>query len=92
MIQEFEEKLNAMETNATVANLVISMYAIKMTWGFTKPQERFLNNLRPAEDHIKRVGVQKAFEQIMKDCGTEIEFDDFGELKRADEIIKEIYG
>lgn len=76
-IEEFSEKLHRAEDHAAFVNLLISMYAIKMTWGFTKSQEKFLSNLNPAQDYIRRVGIRKAFDNIMQDCGALLEFDDF---------------
>ena len=75
--EEFSEKLHRAEDHAAFVNVMISMYAIKMTWGFTKAQARFLSNLNPAEAYIRRVGVREAFNQIMKECGSVLEFDDF---------------
>lgn len=75
--EEFSEKLHRAEDLAAFVNVMISMYAIKMTWGFTKAQVRFLENLNPAEAYIRRVGVREAFNQLMQDCGSVLEFDDF---------------
>lgn len=75
--EEFSEKLHRAEDHAAFVNIMISMYAIKMTWGFTKAQVRFLENLNPAEAYIRRVGVRAAFNQLMQDCGSVLEFDDF---------------
>ena len=77
VIAEFTEKLRRSEDHASFVNLLISMYAIKMTWGYTKSQERFLGNLNAAQGYIRRVGVRKAFNYMMQDCGTLLEFDDF---------------
>ena len=62
------------------------MYAIKMAYGFTEEQSKFVESLNPAEAYIRRVGIRKAFEDIMKDCGTLLEFDDF----EIEEVIKEL--
>lgn len=56
--EDFKQAAYDMESMASVTNLLISMYAIKMTWGFTKAQDRFLKNLEPAKAYIKRVGLK----------------------------------
>lgn len=85
-MREFNEKLHRAENHAAFVNLLIMMYAVKMTWGFTKSQEKLISNLNPAREYIRRVGIRKAFDQIMKDCGTLLEFDDFD----IEEEIKEL--
>lgn len=85
-MQEFNEKLHRAEDHAAFMNLLITMYAVKMTWGFTKSQEKLIRNLNPAQEYIRRVGIRKAFDQIMKDCGALLEFDDFD----IEEEIKEL--
>lgn len=85
-MQEFNEKLHRAENHAAFVNLLIMMYAVKMTWGFTKSQEKLISNLNPAQEYIRRVGIRKAFDQIMKDCGALLEFDDFD----IEEEIKEL--
>lgn len=90
-IEVYTEKLHRSEDHATFVNLLISMYAIKMTWGFTKSQARFVENLNRAQEYIRGVGIRAAFEQIMKECGTLLEFDDFGiedEIKELEEMRK----
>lgn len=42
LIKESQEKLWKAEDYIAVANILISLYAIKMTWGFTKANQRFL--------------------------------------------------
>ena len=83
---EFTEKLHRAEDHAAFVNILISMYALKMTWGFTKAQVRFLENLNPAEAYIRRVGVRAAFDQLMQDCGSVLEFTDFEIEDEIDEI------
>ena len=90
-IEEYTEKLHRSEEHATFVNLLISMYAIKMTWGFTKSQARFVENLNRAQEYIQSVGIREAFDQIMQECGTLLEFDDFGiedEIKELEERMR----
>ena len=88
LIQEFEEKLHEAENSASFINVLISMYAIKMTWGFTRSQEKFLRNLNCAHEYILRTGIRKAFDNLMRDCGTELEFDDFDYEKELERLAK----
>ena len=76
-VDEFNEKLCRAEDYLAFANVLISMYAIKMTWGFTRSQERFLQNLNAAHQYIKRIGEKEAFRQVTEEWGTSLEFDDF---------------
>jgi hypothetical protein len=90
-IEEYTEKLHRSEDHASFVNLLISMYAIKMTWGFTKSQARFVENLNRAQEYIRGVGIRAAFDQIMQECGTLLEFDDFeieDEIKEIEEMQK----
>jgi hypothetical protein len=87
-IEEYTEKLHRSEDHASFVNLLISMYAIKMTWGFTKSQARFVENLNRAQEYVESVGIREAFDQIMRECGTLLEFDDFG----IEDEIKELEG
>lgn len=42
LISESQEKLWKAEDYIAVANVLISLFAIKKTWGFTKSNQRFL--------------------------------------------------
>ncbi len=44
VIREAQEKLERAEDYITVGNIIISIYAIKFAWGFTKANKRFLDN------------------------------------------------
>lgn len=92
VLKDFTEAAYDMESMASVTNLLISMYAIKMTWGFTKAQDRFLKNLEPAKAYIKRVGLKKAFDEIMEVVDTDIWFEDFDRIEQAQETIQRLYG
>lgn len=72
---EAQEKLWKAEDYIAVANILISLLAIKMTWGFTKANQRFLENINPAKEYLERNGVQKVYEELHKDMGIELEFD-----------------
>ena len=58
LIKESQEKLWKAEDYIAVANILISLYAIKMTWGFTKSNQRFLDNINPAKEYVERVGIE----------------------------------
>lgn len=72
---EAQEKLWRAEDYIAVANILISLLAIKMTWGYTKANQRFLENINPAKEYLERNGVQKVYEELHKDMGIELEFD-----------------
>ncbi len=77
--KEAQEKLWKAEDYIAVANILISVYAIKMS---RKSREhtkdlihRMISNMNPAREYIERVGVQKAYEMAKKDFDIELEFD-----------------
>lgn len=74
-IRESQEKLWKAEDYIAVANILISLYAIKMTWGYTKANQRFLENINAARDYVERIGIEKAYEYARRDMGIELEFD-----------------
>lgn len=90
--KEAREKLWKAEDYIAVANILISLLAIKMTWGFTKANQRFLENINPAKAYLERKGVQKVYEELHWDMGIELEFDSmdinrefgFGEFQKGD--------
>lgn len=63
------------EDYIAVANILISLLAIKMTWGFTKANQKFLENLNPAKDYLERNGVEKVYQELHKQMGIELLFD-----------------
>lgn len=74
-----QEKLWKAEDYIAVANILITIYALKMS---RKDREhtkdlihRMLDNLNAARDYVDRVGVQEAYDQAHKDLGIELEFD-----------------
>ena len=75
LIKESQEKLWKAEDYITVANVLISLFAIKKTWGFTKSNQRFLENLNSAKEHIEEVGIEKAYQEAKETMGIKLEFD-----------------
>ena len=75
LIKESQEKLWKAEHYIAVANVLISLFAIKKTWGFTKSNQRFLENLNSAKEHIEEVGIEKAYQEAKKTMGIKLEFD-----------------
>lgn len=74
-----QEKLWKAEDYIAVANILITIYALKMS---RKDREhtkdlihRMLDNLNAARDYVDRVGVQEAYDQAHKDLEIELEFD-----------------
>ena len=84
--KEFLAKLKRAEDSAAFVNILITMYAVKMTWGFTKSQEKLIKNINAAHTYIQRIGIKAALEQIVKDTGVEIEFDDFDIEQEVDKL------
>lgn len=77
MIKESQEKLWKAEDYIAVANILISLYAIKMIWGFTKSNQRFLDNINPAKEYVERVGIEQAYKECRDLMDINIEFDSF---------------
>ena len=73
--EQAREKLFKAEDYIAVANVMISLLAIKMTWGFTKANQKFLENLNPAKDYLERNGVEKVYQELHKQMGIELLFD-----------------
>ena len=73
--EQAREKLFKAEDYIAVANVLISLLAIKMTWGFTKANQKFLENLNPAKDYLERNGVDKVYQELHKQMGIELLFD-----------------
>lgn len=76
---EAQEKLYKAEDYIAVANILITVYAIKMS---RKSREhtkdlihRMLDNLNAAKGYVERVGVDKAYEYAHRDFEIELEFD-----------------
>lgn len=77
LISESQEKLWKAEDYIAVANVLISLFAIKKTWGFTKSNQRFLENLNSAKEYIEEVGIEKAYQECHDLMDINIEFDSF---------------
>lgn len=89
---EFNDRLYEAEGYVSLANIIVSCIAIHMSWGYTKAIGRFISNINPPRDYVKRIGVRKAFEQCCKDYDLDLEFDHFDIedfIKRAEEAEKE---
>ena len=76
VIREAQEKLERAEDYIAIINILISLYAIKMTWGFTEENKRFLDNYNAARNYVDRIGAAKAYEIAKKDMEIDIEFED----------------
>lgn len=77
LIKESQEKLWKAEDYIAVANVLISLFAIKKTWGFTKSNQRFLENLNSAKEYVERVGIEQAYKECHDLMDINIEFDSF---------------
>lgn len=78
-ILESQEKLWKAEDYIAVANVLISVYTVKMSRkSHEKTKDlinRMIDNLNPAREYVDRVGVQEAYRQAHEDFGIELEFD-----------------
>lgn len=75
LVSESQEKLWKAEDYIAVANVLISLFTIKKTWGFTKANQRFLENLNSAMEYVEKIGVEKAYQEVKETMGIELEFD-----------------
>lgn len=76
---EYQEKLYKAEEYIFVANLLISIYAIKMSrkkYEHTKDLiQRMLDNFNAATEFVNRVGAKEAYRLAHRDLGVEIKLD-----------------
>ena len=86
VIREAQEKLERAEDYITVANVIISVYAIKLAWGFTKANKKFLDNWNAAKDYVDRIGIAKAYEYAKRDMGIEVEFEGLANYNIYEEL------
>lgn len=73
--KEFQQKLFKAEDYIAVANILISLLAIKMTWGFTKANQKFVGNINAATEYLNRNGVEKVYKELSEQMEIELEFD-----------------
>ena len=78
-IREAQEKLERAEDYITITNIIISIYAIKFSWGFTKANKKFL-------EYVNRIGVAKAYEYAKRDMDIEVEFEDLANYNIYEEL------
>ena len=86
VIREAQEKLERAEDYITVTNIIISLYAIKLSWGFTKANKKFLKNWKAAMDYVDRIGVAKAYELAHKEMDIDVEFEDLANYNIYEEM------
>lgn len=75
LIEESQEKLLKAEDYIAVANIMISLIAIKKTWGFKKSNQRFIDNVNIAKDYLEKVGIEAAYKEIKDEMELTFEFD-----------------
>lgn len=75
LIKESQEKLLKAEDYIAVANIMISLIAIKKTWGFKKSNQRFIDNVNIAKDYLEKVGIEAAYKEIKDEMELTFEFD-----------------
>lgn len=86
VLREAQEKLARAEDYITIANIVISLYAAKMTWGYTEENKRFIKNFNAAREYVDRIDIAKAYEYIKRDMDIEIEFEDLENYNIYEEL------
>ena len=74
------------EDYITITNIIISIYAIKFSWGFTKANKKFLDNWKSAMEYVNRIGVAKAYEYAKRDMDIEAEFEDLANYNIYEEL------
>ena len=72
---QFQEKFVRCEDYICIANILMSLWAIHKTWGFTKSVTRFLDNLNDAQKYVDEMGIQEFYEKVNKEWGVELLFD-----------------
>ena len=69
------------EKYISIANILIMLYAMKMTVGELKTVQRsyqkILDNYNAAAEYVDRIGIRKAYEDFRQDYGIHLAFDDF---------------
>lgn len=75
LIKESQKKLWKAEDYIAVANIMISLIAIKKTWGFKKSNQRFIDNVNIAKDYLEKVGIEAAYKEIKDEMELTFEFD-----------------
>jgi hypothetical protein len=75
LIKESQEKLWKAEDYIAVANIMISLIAIKKTWGFKKSNQRFIENIEAATEYLEKVGIEAAYKEIKDEMELTFEFD-----------------
>ena len=86
VIREAQEKLERAKDYITITNIIISLYAIKFSWGFTKANKKFLHNWKAAMDYVNRIGVAKAYELAHKEMDIDVEFEDLANYNIYEEM------
>ena len=86
VIREAQEKLERAKDYITITNIIISLYAIKFSWGFTKANKKFLQNWKAAMDYVNRIGVAKAYELAHKEMDIDVEFEDLANYNIYEEM------
>ena len=86
VIREAQEKLERAEDYITITNIIISLYAIKFSWVFTKANKKFLKNWKAAMDYVDRIGVAKAYELAHKEMDIDVEFENLANYNIYEEM------
>ena len=74
--QEFNEKLYKCEDYITVGNILSSLMAIHMTWGFKEATKRFLDNYNEAQKRVDSMGIVETYKKMHDEWGIELEFEE----------------
>ena len=75
-MKEAQEKLAKAEDYIAIINILIVLYASKMSWGYTEENKKLMDNYKAARVYVDRKGAEAAYAQIKKEMDIEIEFED----------------
>ena len=76
-VKDFNSKLEQAEDFIGLANILISVKAINLTWGYKKAVKNYIDNLNKAHEIISQMGVRTAFKKLNEEYGLDLEFDSF---------------
>ncbi len=94
-IEQANDILYRAENYMALANVLMMLKAVSMTFGdlktVQKGMNRLIKNLNPAMQEIDRIGVKAAYDQLMREYGIgELEFEDFDINELWDSRQKEV--
>ena len=75
------EIMYSCENYICFANIIIMLLAVKMTVGNLKTVQRsyqkIIENFNNASEYMDKIGIRNAYEELKRDYGIDMEFEDF---------------